>query len=452
MMKRRIIFLFCLLLTVYVTRHQAISAASEIGQLDPSFNDDGLLGTLPAATFNIYDVLVQSDGKALIVGEANTKIFVMRLTPAGFADTSFGALGMVIIDLGPQGYGGAIAKAAGLQADGKIVIGAYAAHSQTLNDWVLLRLNPNGSLDTTFDSDGVVALSAASNDILTDLDIQPNGRITATGFYIDSGGQSGVSVVRWLSNGQLDSSFDGDGIWGTPSDTLVINPQLAVQPDGRLVVAGDNRLGLAPTNDFFVIRLLNNGALDTTFSLVGSTYITADNSEESLGDLMLEPNGSIVLVGDTRGGSTEGVTIVRLLSSGALDSSFNGDGLLTVDVNGTQSAVGTGVARQADGKIVVVGEVDHFSILPGSFVDSFAMRLTANGQLDAGFASGGVLIHDVGQPIGGQSGLWDRASAVTVQPDGKILAAGRVINGGLNYGYLMRLQGQATVFLPMITR
>lgn len=459
-MKYRLFIFICILigilsggfLLLIPSAASSSSAAGVMGELDTTFNEDGLFGTLPAATFYIYDVLIQPDGKSVAVGEVNTQIFIMRVNENGFADTSFGSLGMVILDLSPQGYGGALGRAVGIQPDGKLVVGGYAAHSQTANDFVIARLNTNGTLDTTFDTDGIVGLGAAGNELLSDLVVQSDGKVMAAGYYLENSGQTGVSVVRLLPTGQLDNTFDGDGIWGTPSDSFVFNPRLAVQSNGKVLIGGDVRLDGSPTNDFFVIRLLSNGVIDTSFNGVGSANITADSSEETLGDMLVEPNGSIVLVGSSYGGSTNGVAIVRLLTTGALDNSFNGDGLLTIDLNNTQSAAGSGVARQPDGKLLVVGLVDHFSTIPGNFFDSFVLRLTSAGQLDDQFATSGVMLHDAGQSVGGQTGQFDQASAVAVQPDGKIIVAGRTEVGSLDYGYLMRLQGRSVTYLPLVTR
>ena len=429
----------------------AAAASSGAGTLDPSFNGNGIFSTPPAASLNINDVVVQRDGKPVMVGEVSGQIIVIRLTDAGMPDHTFGSVGIVIIDLAAQGYSGAVGQAIRAQEDGKLIIGAYAAHTQTLNDWIILRLNSDGTLDSGFAGDGIMPVGAASDDVLTDLAIDTNGQAVATGAYTDSAGW-GISVVRLTSTGQLDNSFDNDGIWGTPSDSQVINPQLGVQEDGKLLVAGDVRLASATSYDFFVIRLMNNGTVDTTFALVGSVHIEDDSGEESLNDMLVDSNGSIVLVGKSDGVSEVGVAIVRLLSTGALDSSFNDDGLLLIDINNTQDSSGRGVARQADGKLIIVGNADQNSPPSGTHHDSFTLRLTPDGELDSTFAEGGIMQHDVGLTLDGQSGHLDVANAVAMQPDGKIVLVGRADTTSGTYGYLMRLQVSSTVYLPMIVR
>ena len=218
------------------------------------------------------------------------------------------------------------------------------------------------------------------------------------------------------ASGDLDPTF---GIRGR----VVVRPSLGsrangavVQPDGKVVLAGfvvDPALpGHWENKDFLALRLDRNGGLDQTFGAGGIVRTAIDLGDvdwDLAAAVALGPEGNIVLAGKAWKNLGEGdVAVVRYTSSGALDSSFSGDGIVTLDMGRSESV--TDVAAQADGKIIVVGDAGS-----GFMV----MRLLSNGALDESFGSGGIIDTNVGDPR-----YRDSAAAVAILGDGKIVVAG----------------------------
>ena len=262
--------------------------------------------------------------------------------------------------------------------------------------------------------------------------VQPDGKIVVAGF---SGGD--FAVVRYTANGTPDPTFGTGGIITTDinSGSEDYGRAMALQPDGKIVVAGSSG------DDFAVVRYTANGALDTSFGTGGIITTDITSGSEDYGRAMaLQPDGKIVVAGFSWSGGDADVAVVRYTANGALDTSFDGDGIVTTDIGaGTGNDRGYAVAVQPDGKIVVAGrsnasttarQRDHFLVV----------RYTAAGALDPSFESNE-------QPLGGEhstpceEGKLDHAGkgvvitcmspfsddfgeAVAVQPDGKIVVAG----------------------------
>ena len=200
-------------------------------------------------------------------------------------------------------------------------------------NFAVIRLEPDGALDTTFND---VALPTASNgdgrlvidglafEMASGVAIQPDGKIVVVGGVI--GGGTAVAVVRLNGDGTLDTTFSEDGkqlvsFGGTDFATAV-----AIQPDGKVIVAGiSNALG---SNDFAVARLTASGVLDTTFDGDGRQFISF-GADDRAAAMVLQPDGKIVLVGSYGNGGPEDFAVARLTSSGVLDTAFSADGKMS---------------------------------------------------------------------------------------------------------------------------
>jgi len=209
-----------------------------------------------------------------------------------------------------------------------------------------------GDLDTTFNGTGVVTTSIDSGSIVFSVAVQPDGKIVAAGQSF-SQGSGNFAVARYESDGDLDLTFKGTGIVTTPISSMFdFNPYLAIQPDGKIVLAGAS--GTVDKAGFAVVRYKSDGDLDPTFNATGivTTAITAGADVGR--SIALQPDGKIVVAGDSsRGSFISDFAIVRYESSGKLDSTFNGTGVVTTSIG--NSASGRSVAIQPDGKIVVAG-------------------------------------------------------------------------------------------------
>jgi uncharacterized delta-60 repeat protein len=252
-----------------------------------------------------------------------------------------------------------------------------------------------GDLDATFGSGGKKTVNLGGTDAARAVLVQPNGRVVVAG---GGGPTSSFCVVRLRSaNGTLDPTFGAGGKrvidFGTDDESVY---GAALQPDGKIVLAGDSRLQPA------VVRLKANGALDTSFDGDGRKLFSW-GAIGRVTAVVVAPNGKLLL-GGFSGPEGGNIQVARLEADGAFDTTFGAGGIATVDFGATE--FGQAMARQADGRIVVAGRSS-----PGGAV---VARLRATGVLDPDFGTGGR----VTLPGGGS------LDAVLAQPDRSIIVAG----------------------------
>ncbi|MBK8465046.1 MAG: hypothetical protein IPL32_04375 [Chloracidobacterium sp.] len=383
--------------------------------LDPTFDGDGKVTTpILSASDNAKALAIQPDGKIVAAGSAfgaNNDFAVARYNPNGSLDTTFDGDGKVTTAVGA---GSDEAYAVAIQADGKIVAAGYSS-----NGFAVVRYNTNGSLDTTFDGDGIVTTEFGISfaDVVEHILIQSDGKIVAAGY---SDGGSDFAVARYNTNGSLDTTFDGDGkvttAIGTSDD---IGRSAALQTDGKIVVAGSTSTG-GTNSDFALVRYNTNGSLDTSFDGDGKVTTPTGAGTGGATSVKIQTDGKIVAVGNAGDGSFESVDFaaIRYNTNGSLDTTFDGDGKVITPV-GTTADYANSVVLQSDGKIVTVGSV---VIDPGGDWDFGAVRHNTNGSLDSTFDGDGKVTTAFGTNT-------DEALAVAIQPDGKIVAAGYRFDG-----------------------
>lgn len=327
------------------------------GSLDATFNGIGMVTT--ALTVNsdedrAHSVKLQTDGKIVISGSSNHAFAVLRCNANGSLDTSFNGTGKVITSIGDRfAFGNSLA----LQSDGKIVVAGESFNVSSPASFAVVRYNTNGSLDTSFNSTGKVTTSIGSaNDIGNSVAIQIDGKIVVAGQSgITTGGSSRFAVVRYNANGSLDTTFNGTGkvttVLGTGND---IAYSVAIQSDGRIVVAGKTQI--SGNYRFAVVRYNADGSLDTTFNGTGKVITSLGTSSEGARSVTLQSDGKIVVAGSSFNGTYDDFALARYnRSNGSLDHTFNGTGTVTSAI-GSGSSVGNSVAIQSDGTILVAGQ------------------------------------------------------------------------------------------------
>jgi uncharacterized delta-60 repeat protein len=389
------------------------------------------------------------------------------LAADGELDPTFGTGGKVAtsFDL-PDASANAIA----LQADGKIVAAGWLFNLDGTLGWAVARYNPDGSLDATFDFDGRLRTTFFGfNDVAEAVVIQPDGKILVAG-TVEEGLQSRFAIARYLTDGSLDSTFDGDGraigaFFGTVAS-------MVLESDAKIVLAGSGFFsGTSGNRDILLVRYHPQGTPDSTFGaggivstdfsggvdrastllrlagdkllVVGTTSTMSDGDHIALAryhpngspddafgvagkavgnfrvrgdstDAEVQPDGKIVVsVPLFNPSAPEGsFSIVRFLPGGlVLDPEFGSDGKAFVPLAGFDEAA-TAVAIQQDGRIVAAG----FRFGKAQY-DFALVRLHSNGGLDATFGSSAVVVTDF-------FGMSDFANDVLIQPDGRVVAAG----------------------------
>lgn len=270
----------------------------------------------------------------------------------------------------------------------------------------------SGLLDPTFGDNGLVVKDLGSNntDFLYAITIQPDQKILAVG-STGSGSTSNFVVVRYLPDGSFDPDFGNGGkaiidFNGTPS----VCSAVAVQPDGKIVLAGHNRIG--SVYDFAAARLNTDGSPDTTFSHDGKVITDLSTGYEYANTVLLQNDGKIIAAGKIESKTFSDFAAVRYLANGDLDTDFGVHGIITTSIRDEDEAR-CGVI-QSDGKIILAG----FSSV--SAKGDFAMvRYNEDGTIDKSFGNGGKVLTDL-QGTGGS----DFASSIIEEPNGNLVLTG----------------------------
>jgi uncharacterized delta-60 repeat protein len=282
---------------------------------------------------------------------------VARYKTNGSLDPTFSGDGKLLI-AGAGGDPGAWWGGLAIQPDGKIVLARYLNSTSGDPDFVVYRLTPTGAMDTTFSGDGKMSFGfgAGREDFAQDV-LVSGGKIVVAGYSCTSTHSNcNFAVARLTSGGALDTSFSGDGRQMTDfggDDNAV---SVAVQPDGKVILAGTKYV--LPSNYFALARYTVSGALDTTFSSDGKQTVDFGGEAEA-GEVIVQPGGKILVVGNGKAGTDTRFALARLNPGGNLDTTFSGDGKLYVDFGGLD--LGIALARQSDGKYVLGGmRMDSF--------------------------------------------------------------------------------------------
>jgi uncharacterized delta-60 repeat protein len=313
------------------------------GLKDTSFN----IGT--AFNDTVYAIEIQPDGKILVGGGFTTftgssQKSLIRLNSDGSKDTTF--------DIG-TGFINSVYSIA-IQSDGKILAGGVFSSYQGVNQFGLIRLNSDASKDTTFN------IGNGFNSNVQSVVLQSDEKILVGGFFTTYSGSSQIQLIRLNSNGSKDTTFDiGSGFGGSFSHVQTI----VIQSDGKILVGGGFTT-FSGSSQNRLIRLNSNGSKDTSFN-IGSGF----NSD--IEDIQIQSDGKILVGGffSSFSGSSQN-RLIRLNSDGSKDTTFDiGDGFNN-NINS--------IAIQSDGKILAGGEFTTFSGQP----QSYFIRLNSNGSND----------------------------------------------------------------------
>jgi uncharacterized delta-60 repeat protein len=380
------------------------------GDLDPTFGSGGKVTTdLGSPSDQARRLAIQSDGKIVVVGsDGGAHFALVRYNADGSLDTKFGTGGKVLTD-----FGGGMDNATGvvLQPNGEILVGGDAVTNGTWN-FALARYNPNGTLDTTFGSSGMVTTDfAGAADFANGLALQADGKILLAG-SAQVGSYSDFALARYNPDGTLDSTFGSGGLvttyFGSPAGGIDAAEAVLVQADGKVIAVGRTFIASSNSWVFALARYTTAGALDTTFGSGGLVKTTGSNAAQPF-DAALQADGKIVAAGWGYG-TFEDFALVRYNSDGTLDTGFGAGGTVLTDMKG-QDDLAHGVAIQANGKIVAVGTVND-----GLNMEFGVVRYNADGTLDPTFGAGGKVFTSFTNT--------DEAYGVGLQQDGKIVVAG----------------------------
>jgi len=296
----------------------AIARYNTNGSPDTSFGSGGKVVT-SVETFGedrASALVIQPDGKILIAGSVfvsnfNFQEIVIRYNANGSLDTSFGSGGIVRTQIGGGQGGGNQARAIALQPDNKIVTAGMSRSvgSGTLGDPYLVRYNPDGTRDTSFDGDGIKTLVVSNDDDgFRAVAIQPDGKIVAGG--VAGGTDAGFYLVRLNSNGSLDTSFDGDGRAALAMSGEIYS--LVISSSGKISAAG------LSAENFAIARFTPDGALDTTFSDDGKLLVDVGTASYDYASAVAYDSRGRLVLGGT---SASSFAAVRLRAASSVQIS-----------------------------------------------------------------------------------------------------------------------------------
>lgn len=376
------------------------------GDLDATFGAGGKVTTqIGSSKSEALAVALQADGKFVAAGYtyngANTDFALVRYNSDGSLDATFGSGGKVATDVGNADNQ---ALALAIQPDGKL-IAAGNSFNGVDDDFTLVRYNSDGTLDSSFGTSGITTTNFNnSSEVIEGIAVQADGKIVAAGYTL-SGSFFRFALARYNTNGTLDETFGMGGKLTTAFSAFDdLARAIAIQTDGKIVVVGESNA------DFAAARYNSDGSLDTTFDGDGKV-ITSINVFDSAYGVAIQTDGKIVAAGETGDGNNSDFALIRYNIDGSLDTTFDGDGTVTTPI-GNSDEFASSVAVQTNGKIIAGG----FSF-NGNNDDFAVVRYNANGSLDTTFGTGGKVTSDFGNS-------YDYASALAIQSANKLVAVG----------------------------
>jgi uncharacterized delta-60 repeat protein len=398
-------------------------ASAQAGSLDPTFASGGIFIS-PTVQGTANAVAIQSDGKIVVAGgdiaAGNFAATLIRLNTNGTLDTTFGTNGVATLFTTGAFFAMAI------QANGEIVV-AGSAGPGTSNSYVeLARFQTNGTLDTTFGTSGITTTTAipftSYSNATGALALQANGEIVL------AASSPGV-LARFTTSGQLDTTFGTGGLVGlvntgsSLTQTRISPTQIIVLSNGRILVSAAS-IGPSPSPTPSTLALYNsNGSLDTTFGAAGTLATPVSASS-----MLLQSDSKIVVAGSLISqvnippvASHVGFGIVRINSNGTLDKTFGAGGVASVDFGTATPLSGAfAVAIQSTGDIVAGGAAAQ-GIEGLGLNSAFGLtRVTSAGALDTTFGTNGIVI----TTIPNVQGVFSNVSSLAIQTNGDIVATG----------------------------
>jgi len=327
------------------------------GSLDNTFNGTGKVTTsIVAGSDGASCMAIQTDGKIVVGGYAvvSSEGFALaRYNTDGSLDTTFNGTGKVTTAIGT---GESAIASVVLQSDGRI-LATGSVNATTNRDFVVARYNPDGSLDGALNGTGIVMTSVGNGNVhARSIALQTDGKILVAG-VTSIGLGNYFALVRYNVNGTLDTTFNSTGkVVTSVTSTGFLNDSassVVLQSDGKILVSGYSNNG--SNYDFALVRYNSDGSLDTTFNGTGKLTTSISSSSDFAGSMGLQSNGRIVVAGYVSRFANSDFAVARYNSNGSLDTSFNGTGKVTTDIGTATDDLAFGLAMQPDGNILLAG-------------------------------------------------------------------------------------------------
>lgn len=388
-------------------------AASGSGELDPTFGTNGVVITDVVNEWG-EAIAIQPDGKIVVAGEINTgtatnkDILLVRYESDGSIDTTFGTDGMVSTDINQSVDS---TTAIFIQSDGKIVVSGHTpVNTPPYSSGFLLRYDSEGNLDDAFGANGMVTCAC---EFLNDVFAQSDGKLIATG---------GNRIMRFESTGVPDNGFGTAGVveLATGGEMLSLS-ELILQADGKILVGGTKSYTATEPFDvnFLLARIESDGTTDIAFGSAGIAEWDFNGYYDWLNALAILSDGKIIAGGQGNPGTgSSELTLARYTTDGSLDPTFDSGGFVHLS-DDPNSVFITDIAPLADGRLLALTRISYES----SFMTYRLARFEADGQLDTTFGNQGFV--DPPSTPFAERNAW----AMAMQPDHKAVLAGGYESG-----------------------
>lgn len=399
------------------------------GTLDNTFATDG---TAELDTVLEARIALQPDGRIVVGGVSSGRLAAARYLADGTLDTSFGSNGVVAYNATTSGYD--LPTDILIQPDGKILLTGRAVDTV-----FVARLLPDGSLDSGFGMAGVSKLPFVSPPENWFLGLQFGDHPLVLGTTSDASDGGDLVVMRLHEDGVLDSDFGTGGTLLLDGQDIDHASAIDVRPDGKILVGGytdDNG-----TDYTTLFQRLVDGAADASFGNNGYMQVDASSAlaelyEEAKG-MALATDGSVILLGQSGGDASSSVYLVKVTPGGVLDPTFGTGGVASRAF--TDSApFAKDVAVRADGQIVMAGTVYDMGT---SENDAVVFSMNSDGSVDPWFGTDGIATTDI-------VSAYDDSRSIALQPDGKVLLS--IHDGLAGYSVIARFDPQSAVSVQAI--
>jgi len=321
----------------------------EDGLLDQTFGINGIVTTDFFEWENANSVAIDPFGNIVVAGLGRylpTGSAVARYKSNGLLDSSFNEDGRLTAVFATKSIQ---CHAMDVEPGGKVILAGLSNYGND-HDYGLIRYHVDGTMDSLFGNDGTVYTDFdGKKDNPRAMKIQQDGKVVVCGRSYDDN-DSYFSIARYQADGNLDTTFNNNG--KVITNIGVSGYAMALQPDGKIVIAGnfDNAIN----SDFALLRYLSDGTLDSSFGSNGFSSIDINGSTDQCTSVTIQEDGKIILAGYTYDGTYQDIALTRFNSNGSLDLDFGMGGMVVYDISGV-SDYGRSAAIQQDGKILIAG-------------------------------------------------------------------------------------------------
>lgn len=430
-MKRLFILAFLMLgfHVVHAQEHQP-------GTLDETFGNGGVSVYDVTGTGKgdqVHDIMALSDGKILAAGPAqnsgNQLFTVVRYNEDGTLDASFGNNG--IVSFNPSGFYGNFPKEIALANDGSYLIGGYFYNpdGSPATNYLLVKLNIDGSFDENFGDNGVIIGPSNQSQIfqISTMKVNAEGKIIAAGFVNNP---DKAAIMKFNEDGSVDTSFGNNGVAIYEGYEISYAEDLCLQEDGKIVIGG---MWVGEGHNIACFARFNaNGTLDTSFGNNGVVEIAVGNyytGQSFTTAIDVDKEGNIVAAGHFWVANEPlqyDIFVTRYDSNGRLDASFGNNGMTIVRPTQGASNYISDMMVSADSTIYFSGRICIYY----TTFDFLVMSLDKNGALNANFAEDGIFIyHD-------PSNLEVDAAAIDITSDNKLVIGGSHSDSNYFYDFM----------------